>query len=313
MFKSNLNSPKQNKFAKGRAYKILVGICSVAVTVAIGYLIVWAAPDFISDTFDDETKIASKENLVVTGGQVKLAEIWTLDETNCNALSGWYWYTTNSRSACWSKTLADTVSWNKGVGNDVDNPGVYTCAVTPTGLQDRMEAVAAGEWYKIVSNVAGTDITSGHNGSAGYSVISALAIADCLDGTRDLCTGDGCLGADVAAVNVSLATWASATSDKSALPYCVGGDCSTQVNSDFYDACTQSSSNDLPLSCSDGLFYYNRRVCADGDSNYTWPAAAASATMARLLGKDGDSCSTVDDYETSFALTSFSFRVVVRP
>ena len=295
------------------SYKILVGICSVMVTAAIGYLIVRAAPDFISDTFTTPEKIASRTNLTVCGGQVKLAEeTWTtITECNCNSISGWYWYTTNTRSACWSKTLADSVSWNKGVGDDIDNPGAYTCATTITALKDRMVAVAAGEWYKIVSDVAGTAITSSHNGSAGYSVISALAIADCVDGTRDLCTGDGCLGANVTAINTSLATWASATGNKSALPYCVGGDCGTSANSDWRAACGQYSSNDLPLNCYDALFYKNRKVCGDGDSNYTWPAAASSATSARKLGYS--SCSSVSYYSTSGTRDSLSFRVVVRP
>jgi hypothetical protein len=303
MFKLNQNS-----------YKILVGIGSVMVAAAIGYLIVRAAPDSISDTFTTEEKIASKTNLVFCGGQVKLVEeSWTtITECNCDSLSGWYWYTTNGRSACWSKTLANSVSWNKGVGDDTDNPGDYTCATDVTALKDRMVAVAAGEWYKIVSNVAGTAITSSHNGSAGYSVISALAIADCVDGTRDLCTGNGCLGASVSAVNTSLATWASATGNKSALPYCVGGDCSTSANNDWRNACEQSSGYDLPLNCCvANIFYKNQKVCNDGDTNYTWAAAAYGAATARKLG--GDSCSSVYYDYTSRTYDSLGFRVAVRP
>ncbi len=234
-----------------------------------------------------------------------------LDEEICNALAGWHWYTTNGRSACWSKTLADSVSWNKGVGNDTDNPGVYTCVATPADLTDRMTAASAGEWYKIVSNVAGTNITVSHNGSAGYSVISALAISDCLDGTRDLCTGDGCLGANTTAVNISLRTWASAVNDKSALPYCAGSSCNSSANSDWRAACEQSPGNDLPLDCSDGFFYKNRKVCNDGDANYGHAAAAHTSTLALALGFD--SCSLSYAGNTSFAAAHFGFRVVVRP
>ena len=272
----------------------------------------------VSDTFTDTSKIATSTNLDIdtTVGEVKLAtttEGWTLNETNCNALSGWHWYTTNGRSACWSKTLADSVSWNKGVGDDTDNPGSYTCASGYT-LQQRMQAAAAGEWYKIVSNVAGTDITSAHNGSAGYSVISALAIADCVDGTRDLCSGDGCLGNSWSTINSSLRDWAGAAG-KSALPYCADDGC-TSGNNDYETACGQNSGQDTPLDCTNN-FYLNRKVCDDGDSNYSWIAACGSSggtdwdTSARNLGKY--SCSTQNYSSTSYTNANFSFRVVVRP
>ena len=300
------------------SYKILVGICSVMVTAAIGYLIVRAAPDFISDTFTTPEKIASRTNLTVCGGQVKLAEeTWTtITECNCNSISGWYWYTTNTRSACWSKTLADSVSWNKGVGDDIDNPGAYTCATTITALKDRMVAVAAGEWYKIVSDVAGTAITSSHNGSAGYSVISALAIADCVDGTRGLCTGDGCLGSSWSTINSSLRTWAGAAG--SALPYLSTDAGTTQATNDYWDACVQSGSYDYPLCAdSDNTFYLNRKECNVVDTNYSWAAACGYSngngwdTDARLLG-DG-SCSNQSYDYTSVTNDVESFRVVVRP
>ena len=296
-----------------KKYKILVIICGALAVAGAGYLIVLAVSP-VTDTFTDAGKITSRTNLTICAGQIKLAEsTWTtLNECNCNSLSGWYWATTNTRSACWSKTLADSVSWNKGAGDDTDNPGAYTCAIDITALSDRMVAVAAGQWYKIVSDVAGTAITSGHNGSAGYSVISALAISDCLDGTRDLCTGNDCLGADVAAVNVSLATWASATGNKSAIPYCSTGTCGSAALSDWWSVCEQNSGNDFPLNCFEGLFYKNRKVCADGDTNYTWAAAAYSATYARALGLS--SCSNVLNVGyTSYTASYLSFRVVVRP
>ena len=296
--------------------KIYTPVVAVVLAIAIlsgGYLAIRAASLNVTDTFDNPEKIASRSNMTICGGQVKLAEeTWTtLTECNCNSVAGWYWYDTNGRQACWSKTLADTVSWNKGVGNDTDNPGTYTCDTAVTALKDRMAAASAGEWYKLVSDVNGVTITSGHNGSAGYSSISALAISDCVDGTRDLCTGDGCLGADVAATNVSLFAWGSATGTKSALPYCSASGCDTAANNDFRNACEQNSSNDYPLACYDGLFYKNTKTCSDGDSNYTWAAVAYNTPHARLLGND--SCAYVHGGSTSSASSYYGFRVVLRP
>ncbi len=277
---------------------------------AIGFLILGAGLYFVyaattTENFDDYDKMGSMDYTVITGGKLKLGgPTYTgITEATCNALSGWHWYTTNSRSACWSKTLADSVSWNKGVGDDTDNPGEYTCASTVTSLTERMEAAAAGEWYKIVSSVNDVSITSAHNGSAGYSRISALAVSDCLDRVRDLCTGDGCLGADVAAVNTSLADWALATGDKSALSY-------YGAQNDYATACGQNSGNDLPLGCAD-RFYKNKKVCADGDSNYNWASAAYSTTDARRLGSS--SCSNTRYYGTSGPFNNLGFRLVVRP
>lgn len=248
---------------------------------------------------------------------------WELNEYTCNALSGWHWYTTNGRSACWSKALANGVTWNKGVGNDTDNPGSYTAASGYT-LRERMEAAAAGEWYKIVSEVNGTPITSAHNGSAGSSVISVLAIADCVDGTRDLCTGDGCLGSSYSTINTSLRNWAGAA-EKSALPY-LGDDEGSSGNNDFETACSQSNSNDLPLSCGDGLFYNNRKICGDSSENRSFAAACGIShgplwnTAARTVGGFFDEwmpemsgCLMQDSVSTSFSCQGTVFRVVVRP
>ncbi|MCX6355488.1 MAG: hypothetical protein NTZ78_11400 [Candidatus Aureabacteria bacterium] len=239
---------------------------------------------------------------------------WLLNETNCNATTGWHWYTTNDRSACWSKTLADYVPWNKEVANDSDNPGAYTCATGYT-LQQRMAAAAAGEWYKIVASVGTHTMATGgnENGQNGAQWISALAIADCVDGSRDLCTGDNCLGGSWTAINSALRTWAGAIG-KSALPY-LGNDAGT-IN-DYATACA-SSTNDLPLACATpNAFYLNRKVCGDGNNNYSWAAASGGAggedqaCCARLLGSD--SCSTQADNDTNTANDGTSFRVVVRP
>ncbi len=293
--------------------RIILGTIVATVliaTISILTLVARAVSLSVTEDFNDPEQIASKVDMTICNGQVLLSEAtWsTLTECNCNSISGWYWYETNGRGACWSKTLADTVSWNKGVGDDVDNPGAYTCASDVPALKDRMIAASAGQWYKLVSSVNSVTITSSHNGSAGYSSISALAISDCLDGTRDLCTGNGCLGADLAAVNASLATWALATGSKSALPYYAS---STSVGNDFQNACEQHSSNDYPLACYGGLFYANRKTCNDGDTNYSWASAAYNTTYARILGYS--SCSLVFLNSASGAGSTIGFRVVLRP
>ncbi|MCX6355366.1 MAG: hypothetical protein NTZ78_10765 [Candidatus Aureabacteria bacterium] len=238
---------------------------------------------------------------------------WSLNETSCNNLSGWHWYSTNGRSACWSKTLADSVSWNKDV--DSANPSAYTCATGYT-LPERMAAAAAGQWYKIVSDVNSVAITSSDNGQSGAGKISALAIADCVDGSRDLCSTTGCLGTSWSTINSSLRTWAGATG-KSALPY-LGNDAGTTENNDFETACTQSSSNDLPLACATpSVFNLNHKACGDSDSNFSWTAACGYpngdswSTDARRGGYN--SCSAQSTGGASYAGADVSFRVVVRP
>ena len=285
----------------------------VIAVLATTYIVVRAASLSVSDTFTNPQKIATKTNATVCGGQVKLAEsTWTtLTECNCNSIPGWYWYTSNGRSACWSKTLADSVSWNKGAGDDTGNPGTYTCATAVTALKDRMAAASAGQWYKIVSDVNSVAIDVSKNGSAGYSSISALAISDCLDGTRDLCTGDGCLGADLATTNTALKTWAGATGNKSALPYCNGSGCDTAVNNDYRAVCEASTNLDIPLSCyQTNIFFVNQKSCNDGDTNYLWAAAAGSTAGARVLGF---SCANVGSNVPSGTGSGGAFRVVVRP
>jgi hypothetical protein len=294
----------------------LVVASAISLILLVGYVAVYASPDSetVTDTFDTEELIASKTNITVCGGQVKLAEetFTTITECNCNSLDGWYWYETNGREACWSKMLADSVSWNKGVGSNTKDPGAYTCATDVTALSDRMRAASGGEWYKIVSDVAGTTITSSHNGQSGASVISALAISDCIDGIRDLCTGDDCLGPDITAINTATRAWAEATNSKSALPYCSDLLCDTTVRNDYRSACEQTPHQDLPLNCSqDWIFYMNRKACLDTDSNYTWSAAVSHVAYARGLGYT--SCSTVLPNTSNATVVNYGFRSVVRP
>ncbi|HOM78423.1 MAG TPA: hypothetical protein PLT50_04445 [bacterium] len=306
--------PAKIKFFK----KPIIILSTLVVLGTAGYFLVQyvrAATVSVSETFDNPEKIATFNNTTICDGQVKLAEeTWTtLTECNCNSIDGWYWYVTNGRAACWSKTLATGVSWNKGVGNDTSTPGDYTCATEVTALKDRMIAASNREWHKIVSNVAGTTITSSHNGQAGASVISALAIADCLDGARDLCTGTNCLSPilDVAQININLFAWALLSGNKSALPYCSESGCGSVATNDYRNACEQSNAKDYPFRCYAREFFRNTRVCGDLNNYYAWVAAAGNTTNARILGSS--SCSYVNYYYTSSTSSSHGFRVVLRP
>jgi len=70
------------------------------------------------------------------------------------------------------------------------------------------------------------------------------------------------------------------------------------------------------LDCTNN-FYLNRKLCDDGDTNYSWAAACGNSggdgwdANARRLG--GSSCSSQGSYSTSGTIGGLSFRVVVRP
>jgi len=59
-------------------YKILIGICGAAAVAAVGFLLVNASPDSVSDTFTDETKTASgTDRVVISGGKITLADCYS--------------------------------------------------------------------------------------------------------------------------------------------------------------------------------------------------------------------------------------------
>jgi len=216
---------------------------------------------------------------------------WELNETTCNALSGWSWI----NGACWSDAIVDKVSWNKGVGNDTSTTGAYEPNTSGT-LKSRMEAAVAGRWSEICTSINSRAITSGDDGATGKPYISALAIADCVDGARDL--GPTISGGDWESRSDTLKAWATAAG-KSALP-AVDHD---GANNEYEAACT-------------GDFYLNTSTLSPG-TNYSWGAACGDAsgadwsTGARVLGFD--SCSYQDYDYTSPANDTTSIRVVVRP
>ncbi len=216
---------------------------------------------------------------------------WELNETTCNALTGWTWI----NGACWSQAIADSVSWNKGVGNDTSTTGTYE-PNTGGDLKSRMEALVAGQWSEICTSINGRAITSGDDGAAGKPYISALAIADCVDGARDL--GPTISGSDWQSRSNTLKAWATAAG-KSALPAVDYNG----ANNEFEDACT-------------GDFYLNTSILAPG-TNYSLGAACGDpsgdgwSTDARTLGYL--SCSFQEYDYTSSTNAIYSFRVVVRP
>ena len=216
---------------------------------------------------------------------------WELNEANVNAMTGWTWL----NGAAWSDAIADSVSWNKGTDNNTGNTGTYTPNSSGT-LKSRMEAVVAGRWSEICTSINGVTITTGMDGATGKPNISALAIADCVDGARDLT--DPIAGATWETRSATLKTWATA-SGHSALP-AVDYD---GENNEFETVCT-------------GDFYKNTSTLSL-DTNYCWGAACGRSsglywdTGARELGYV--SCSYQLHSNTSGTAGYFSFRVVVRP
>jgi hypothetical protein len=206
------------------------------------------------------------------------------------------------------------------VGADSRVTGSYTCTSLETyDLQTRMQAAAAGQWYKIVSVVNGhTMATNGsEDGQNGATYISALAVSDCVDGTKDLvdcnktttCT-------DWSTTDTWLRNWAGA-SGKSALPYLATDASMAQTANDYWDACTQNNGQDTPLG-STNSFYLNRKVSDDGDRNYSYGAACDYNGDGEDWELDGRwlgayTCAYQNHLSTSYVRDILGFRVVVRP
>jgi len=254
----------------------------------------WSSTTFAADTdnawfvnftdgdLDHSVKTNSYYVRVVRGGIP-----WEVNEANVTAMDGWTWL----NGAAWSDAIADSVSWNKGTDNNTGNTGTYTPNSSGT-LKSRMEAVVAGRWSEVCTSINGVAITTGHDGAAGKPYISALAIADCVDGARDLTDPIG--GSDWSARNTILANWAAAPG--SALP----------EPSAYNTACTEAGGN----------FYENTSTLSPG-ANWCLGAACGNSsgdywgTDARGLGYG--SCSPQNRNHTSSAYAYLSFRVVVRP
>lgn len=83
MLKYNSKTPKEIlRFITKQIYKILAVIGGLTIITIATFLIVKANPDSVSDTFTDETKIATgtvKMNIATTTGQVTLAECYGPD------------------------------------------------------------------------------------------------------------------------------------------------------------------------------------------------------------------------------------------
>ncbi|MCX6355741.1 MAG: hypothetical protein NTZ78_12695 [Candidatus Aureabacteria bacterium] len=214
---------------------------------------------------------------------------WTLNSATCNATTGWHWY----NSACWSQPIMTNVSWNKGVDSDTSKTGTYTCNTAGT-LKIRMEAAVAGRWSEIVTVVNATTITTGHDGVSGKGYISALSIADCVDGSK-YWSAETIGGIDWASRDTVLATWAAASGSALPEPGAYNSACST----------------------AGGSFYENTSSPLSPGINQCWTAACGAAnggywsTDARALGYGY--CSAQDNAYTSYTGGGLSFRVVARP
>ncbi len=243
------------------------------------------------------------------------AKSGVVTETTCSALNGWQWL----NGACWSNAIADGVSWNKGVGNNTGLTGAYTCNGEGT-LQSRMEAAVAGRWSEIVTEVNGISISSVYDGVAGKSFISALAIADCVDGIRNI--GPVISGNDIISRNNTLDTWAR-MSGHSALPAVKFSALPATkydfLNNEYAVACIESGVSQWWNNCS------WLAPCSNG-VNACWAAATNPFAnqwddSALVLGCAGDfgrtTCWNAAVFYTTRGLSDVgadaTFRIVVRP
>jgi len=120
---SNQENPDKANTKKKKIYKILIGIgilLVMALTIFLIVKIVSSNPESdasVTDTFDDETKIYSKTNLVVSGGQVRLALM--LDacgvETTMQDASSTVYNIVAIGSQCW---MAENLNYDNGCSSN---------------------------------------------------------------------------------------------------------------------------------------------------------------------------------------------------
>lgn len=107
------------KIRTGLALLIALGFISTLVG-GVGY--VYGNPgEFVTDNFDNESYIASKTNLVVSGGQVKL------DQVTCDGVEwgGYCWHESASSQSCTS--VCATHGGNVGTCQENDNTTCSLC------------------------------------------------------------------------------------------------------------------------------------------------------------------------------------------
>jgi len=219
---------------------------------------------------------------------------WTLNEGNCNATTGWTWL----NNACWSQPIADAIKWNLGNNNSSSNTGGYTCNSVGS-LQSRMQAAVAGRWSEICTYINNVAITTAMNGVDGKPYISVLAIADCVDGQRDL--GPSLLGSpdgwqgrcDV------LNSWARMP-HHTALP-AVDYD---GANNEYIAACLVATSD----------WFYNSESQLSPGPNYCWVAALEQTCFDNCGRVDGhDRCDIDVGQSLNPTYADTTFRIVARP
>jgi len=89
-----------------------------ALLASVLALVVWAASP-VTDTFTDETKIASKTNIFVdtTAGQVKLAESWSCGQSITDSRDGKEYATVLIGSQCWMAQYINVGTLLAGANN----------------------------------------------------------------------------------------------------------------------------------------------------------------------------------------------------
>ena len=83
-----------------KSKKILFGLVCVGILAAITYAIVRASQSQVTDSFTDESKIASKTNITITGGQIRLFNCGDPVTFTYKGEEVTY-YSTSSLGECW--------------------------------------------------------------------------------------------------------------------------------------------------------------------------------------------------------------------
>jgi hypothetical protein len=141
------------KYKNLKSYKILVVFAIIIVGGVISFLVVRANPDYVSDTFTDESKITKgteKVEIATTTGQVKLAECYSPNPS-------WNWSTTTIVRDISNLSNASATTTKKIF---CDN---YNCILLPDAAATPTAAVCIATDSNVYANLlwSKTDSSSG--------------------------------------------------------------------------------------------------------------------------------------------------------